>query len=240
MTTVGIVGGIGPESTLVYYRGLIAAYRRRRPDGSYPSLVINSIDLQRMLALLAAGELEALTGYLVAVVERLAQAGARLALLAANAPHLVFDDVQRQVSVPLVSIVAAAREAARGLGLKRVGLFGARFTMQAHFYPSQFGVAGIAVVAPAPDEMDYIHGIYMGELVNGVVRAETRARLLAIARQMRARDGIDGLVLGGTELSLILGAGANSELPILDTTQLHVEQVAARAWPVELPAHPQP
>lgn len=232
MTIIGLVGGLGPESTQVYYRLLVAAYRQRRADGSYPLLVINSIDLQRLLGYIERGELAALTDYLVAEVERLALSGARLSLLAANAPHLVFDDVRRQVSVPLVSIVEAACAAARDRGLTRVGLFGARFTMQAQFYPSVFGSAGIHVVPPTPDEQAYIHSIYMGELVHGTVRPATRARLIEIAGQMRARDDLDGLVLGGTELSLISGEPSEWGLELLDTTQLHVQAVAAQAWPL--------
>src|SRR5215510_1336437 len=118
--TLGIVGGIAPGSTIDYYRLLIDRYRERREDGSYPSLIINSIDLQRFLALVAAGDRPALTNYLVEQLQTLARAGAGLGLFASNTPHLVFDDVQRRSPMPLVSIVEATTDAASSQGLRRV------------------------------------------------------------------------------------------------------------------------
>ena len=119
MKTVGVIGGIGPESTIEYYRQLIAAYRARKPDGSYPSIIINSIDMQKMLGLIEAGEFTQVTEYLVGEVRKLDRAGAACGLLAANTPHIVFDEISRQSPIPLVSIVEATCEAARSLGLKQ-------------------------------------------------------------------------------------------------------------------------
>jgi len=230
MKTIGIVGGIGPESTITYYRQLVAAYRERRPDGSYPPILINSIDLKQMLDLIGAGQLAEVTDYLSGEVQRLARAGADLGLLAACTPHLVFDAIQRQSPIPLVSIVEAAFETARAMGLQRVGLFGTRFTMQGRFFPDVFARAGIAVIAPAPDEQDYIHDKYLSELVNGLKNPETRDRLLAIADRMTQREGIEGLILGGTELPVVLNGDIKASVPLLDTTQIHVAATVHRAW----------
>src|ERR1700676_2698038 len=100
-----------------------------QPDGSYPPVLINSIDLKKVLALVNAGALNKLTEYLGAEVVKLARGGADVALLASNTPHLVFEDVQRQSPIPLISIVEAACSAAQAAGLRKVGLFGTRFTM---------------------------------------------------------------------------------------------------------------
>jgi aspartate racemase len=227
MKTVGIVGGIGPESTIEYYRLIIASYREQKQDGSYPSIVINSIDLKKMLDLVAANELAQLTGYLVGEVHRLARAGADLGLLASNTPHIVFDELRRRSPIPLVSIVEAACEAAKALGLKRVGLFGTRFTMQGRFYSDVFSRQGIALVVPDLDEQAYIHDRYMSELVNGIILPETRERLLAIVDRLKEQQGIQGLVLGGTELPLILGDVRDRGIPFLDTTRIHVQRVVA-------------
>ncbi|MCI0396456.1 MAG: amino acid racemase [Chloroflexi bacterium] len=228
MKTIGIIGGIGPESTIEYYRLIIALYRQRKPDGSYPPILINSINLTRMLDLIGEQRLEEVTEYLLGEVAKLAQAGAELGLLAANTPHIVFEDIQRQSPIPLVSIVEATCRAAQALGLKKVGLFGARFTMQARFYPEVFARQGIMVAVPEPDEQGYIHDKYMSELVNGVFRAETREGLLAIVDRLVAREGIEGLILGGTELPLILRDAAGRPIPFLDTTRIHVEAVMAQ------------
>jgi aspartate racemase len=225
MKTIGIIGGIGPESTIEYYRAIIAAYRERA-DGDYPSIVINSISVKKLLDLIATNELVAVTDYLVSEVERLARAGADFALFASNTPHIVFDEVQRRSSIPLLSIVQATCDAAKALGLKRVGLFGTRFTMQARFYPDVFAREKIAVAVPAPDEQAFIHEKYMVELLNNIIRPDTRERLLEIVGRMKERDGIEGLILGGTELPLILRDGTASGIPLLDTTQIHAKAAA--------------
>jgi len=222
MRTLGIVGRIAPESTIEYYRLLMASYRERVPDGSAPSIVIDSIDLKKLLDLTAAGDLAGLTGYLVGEVRLLARAGAGLALLAANTPHIVFDEVLRKSAIPLVSIVEATCAAAKALGLKRLALFGTRFTMLGRFYPDVFSREGIALVLPAEKDLAFIHKKYVGELVKGVYRPETREKLLAIVGRMREDEGIDGVILGGTELPLIL-KGETSRVPLLDTTRIHVE-----------------
>jgi aspartate racemase len=138
MKTLGIVGGIGPESTIEYYRQIIASYRQRKHDGSYPLIIINSIDMKKMLDLIGANELARLTDYLLREVQKLAKAGADLGLLASNSPHIVFDGLSRQSPIPLLSIVEAACEETKKLGMKRVGLLGTRFSMQGRFYPDVF------------------------------------------------------------------------------------------------------
>ncbi len=226
MKTVGIIGGIAPESTVDYYRSIIAAFREQNPDGSYPAIIIDSIDLQRMLKL-AATDLPQLAEYLAAELGRLARAGADFALLASNTPHIVFEDLERRSPIPLVSIVEASCEAAKGMGLKRVGLLGTRFTMEGRFYPDVFTRAGITVVAPQPDERAMVHERYMGELVKGVFLPETRAELLRIVEQMKHRDELDGVVLAGTELPLLL-RDVDGGVPFLDTTRIHVDAVVER------------
>jgi aspartate racemase len=227
MKTVGIVGGIAPESTVEYYRLLIASYREKKRDGSYPRILINSIDMKKMLDLIAAKELAEMTEYLLEEVRKLARAGADFGLLASNTPHLVFEDLRRQSPIPLLSIVEAACEAAQALKLKKVGLFGTRFTMQGGFYPEVFTKQGIEIILPTLDDQNYIHEKYMGELVNGVFLDETRERLLLIVERLKAKDGIQGLILGGTELPLILREEFARKVPFLDTTKIHVERAVA-------------
>jgi aspartate racemase len=231
MRIAGIIGGIGPESTIEYYRQIVAAYRERRPDGSTPPLVVNSIDLKKMLGLFAAGRLADVTVFLLEEIARLHRAGARFGALAANTPHVVFGDLRRRSPIPLVSIVEATCQAVLEKGLERVGLFGSRFTMQAAFYPEALRRAGVSLVVPDPAEQDYIHAKYMEELVNGIVLQETRDRLLDIVDRLRSEDGIQALILGGTELPLILKGTEGAGIPFLDTTRLHVERIVVRMFP---------
>jgi aspartate racemase len=228
MKTLGIIGGIAPESTIEYYRLIVASYRARKPDGSYPPLIINSIDMKKMLDLIGAKQLSEVTDYLLHEIRKLARAGADFGLLASNTPHIVFEDLQRQSPIPLLSIVQSACQAAKALKLKKVGLFGTRFTMQGQFYPDAFSKEGITMIVPDLDDQEYIHGKYMSELVNGIFLAETRKELLAIVDRLRERTDIQGLILGGTELPLILRDVDTGGIPFLDTTRIHAEDAVAR------------
>ena len=225
MNPIGIIGGIGPESTIDYYRLLIEVYQQRRTDGSYPAVIINSVDLGRMIALVSANDLASLEALLLIELERLARAGASIGLLAANTPHIVFDALQRNSPLPLVSIVETTCAAARARRFKRVGLFGTMFTMQGGFSQHVFQRHGIEIVTPDPAEQADLHARYMGELVKGTFRAETRDRAVAIARRLHAERGIEALILGGTELPLLLRDATGLDLPLLDTTRIHVEHV---------------
>jgi aspartate racemase len=229
MKTIGIIGGLGPESTIEYYRSIIAAYVERIRDGSSPSIIINSIDLKTVLEMVAANELARLTAYLVSEIQRLARAGAECGLVAANTPHIVFDEVRRQSPISLISIVEVTCEAAKGLWLKKLGLFGARFTMQGRFYPDVFSREGIMLAVPDEHDQAFIHHIYFNELVKGIVLPETRERLLTIVDRLKEREGIQGLILGGTELSLILRDATVRGIPVLDTTKIHAKAIVAEA-----------
>jgi len=227
---LGIIGGIGPESTVDYYQTMVALYRARNPDGSYPLLLINSVDMQRLRMAFEAGDLAAIVDYLVPELHRLHRAGAEFGLLAANTPHLVFDELQRQSPIPLISIVAVTGAAAKARGLKRVALFGTRFTMTASMYPDVFAREGIAVPIPEPADRDYIHEKYLGELVNGIFHPETRDGLLAIVDRMAQQNGIEGVILGGTELPLILREPEHNGIPFLNTTAIHCEAAVERMF----------
>jgi aspartate racemase len=227
---LGIIGGIGPESTVDYYQTIVGIYRARKPDGSYPALLINSVDMQRLRQAFEVNDLVAIVEYLLPELQRLQRAGAEFGLLAANTPHLVFDDLQRQSPIPLLSIVAVTCDAAKARGLKRVALFGTRFTMTAPLYPDVFSKESIAVVLPEPADQDFIHEKYLGELVNGVFLPETREGLLTIVDRMAQHSSIDGVILGGTELPLILREPEHNGIPFLNTTRIHCEAAVDRMF----------
>ena len=225
MKTAGMIGGLGPESTVDYYRSIIARYRARKPDGGYPHMLINSVDVDKGIAMLDAGRLDDLADYLAAGVERLARAGADFGFMAANTPHIVFDEVQHRSAIPLLSIVRATSDHAKTLGLKNVGLLGTGFTMRASFYPDEFQGAGIALVRPKESERDFIHKKYIGELLKNRFLPETRTEILCIAQRMKAEDGVEAIVLAGTELPLLLRDSGATDIEFLDTTVIHVEAV---------------
>jgi aspartate racemase len=222
MKTLGIVGGIGPESTIEYYRFILEGYRARVPDGSAPHLIIDSLDVNRGIAMLDASDLDGLTNYICTSVDRLARAGAEIALMAANTPHLVFDEVQARSPIPMLSIVQATCRQAQAHGLTRLGLLGTGFTMRARFYPETFARVGIELVAPNESERALIHEKYIHELLKNQFRPETRAAMLGIIERMRKEDRIEAIILAGTELPLLLRGAEPEGLLFLDTTLIHV------------------
>src|SRR5689334_17259519 len=228
MKTVGLIGGVGPESTIEYYRFIIEAYRERKQDDTYPSIIINSVDVNKYVALATASRFDTFANDLAIEIERLARAGADFGALAANTPHIVFDELQGRCSIPLVSIVEATCDKARNLGFKRVALLGTRFTMTGGFYQDVFARAGIDLVVPNEEEQAYIHEKYIGELLKNVFADETRAGLLAIIDRLRERDAVEAVILGGTELPLILRAAERGNIKFLDTTKIHVEKIVER------------
>jgi aspartate racemase len=225
---LGIVGGTGPESTIDYYRSIVATWRRRRPDGTFPRVTIVSVDGGTVIRLLGEGDFKAVGKAFGAALGELAAAGCGRALIASNGGHLAFDHIHPPSPIPLIHIVEAARDAAVAAGHRRLGLLGVRFVVQAPLYPANFDPVGIQIVRPTTDEMDIVHAIYLGELLEGVFRDESRERLVSVIAAMRDRDGIDGLILGGTELALILTEPAYAGVPILNTAQIHVD--AAVDW----------
>jgi aspartate racemase len=219
MKTVGIVGGIGPESTIDYYRLLIAAGHTR--------IIIVSVAVENMLGMMMKNDTSGVADYLSAAVEQLANAGADVAIIAANTPHIVFDDVQQRARVPMVSIIEAAAAHVADRGMRRVGLLGTGFTMQGRFYPDVFARRGLSVVAPAGDDFDYVHAKYIGEFLKNQFLPETRAGILAVIDRLKRDQSVEAVILGGTELPILLRSDAHNGLPLLDTTKMHVDAVLA-------------
>jgi len=227
VTRIGIVGGTGPESTIDYYRLLLDGLRQR-PGAAGTGILIDSVDLARLMELLARDDRDGVAALLAESVQRLARGGATIASLTANTLHIVFDAVQRQATIPLVSIVVATCERAQAMGLKRVGLLGTRFTMRGDFYPAVFAPRGIEVVVPAAADLEFVHDKYMTELLVGRFLDPTRDAILAVVERMRAEHAVEGVILGGTELPLLL-RGVTAPVPFLDTTRIHVDALLAAA-----------
>jgi aspartate racemase len=226
MATVGIVGGLGPESTIDYYRRILEVWERDEPS-SAPSVVIDSLDVRRALRLVE-GDRPALIEYLLSSLDRLAGARVDFAAMTANTPHIVFDDLAARSPVPLVSIVEVCAQEARQRGLGRLALLGTRFTMEGSFYPMVCARYGIAVVPPNDTDRAWLHERYVGELLRGEFRDDTRRQLVSLISRLRDEERIDGVILGGTELPLLFSAPVVADVPALDTTALHVAAIVDR------------
>jgi aspartate racemase len=226
MTTVGIVGGLGPESTIDYYRRIIETWQRHDPSSS-PSIVIDSLDIAVGIRL-AGTDHAALTEYLLESLRRLGGAGVDFAAMSANTAHLVFDALAARSPVPLLSIVEVCADEAKRRGFGRLGLLGTRFTMEAPFYPDVCGRRGITVISPTEADRAWLHERYIGELLKGDFRDDTRRQVTALVERLRDEHHLDGVILGGTELPLLLPGATIAGLPVLDTTELHVAAIVGR------------
>jgi aspartate racemase len=233
MSTVGIVGGLGPESTIDYYRRILEAWAREDPSTA-PSIVIDSLDVQLALRLVERDR-PALAEYLLDSLRRLAGAGVDFAAMTANTPHLVFDDLAARSPVPLVSIVEVCAGEARRRGLGRLALLGTRFTMEGPFYPDVCARHGAVVVIPNDAERAWVHQRYVGELLRGEFLEDTRRQFVALIGRQRDEEGIDGVILGGTELPLLLSTPVIAGVPVLDTTALHVAAIVERLRQAGMP-----
>jgi aspartate racemase len=229
MTTVGIIGGLGPESTIDYYRRILEASEREDPSTA-PSIVIDSLDVRRALHLVESDR-PALTEYLLASLVRLAGAGVDFAVMTANTPHIVFDELAARSPVPLVSIVEVCAQEAQRRRLRRLALLGTRFTMEGAFYPEVCARYGVAVVTPNDADRAWVHERYVGELLKGAFRDETRQQFILLIGRLRDEEAIDGIILGGTELPLLLSTPVIANVPALDTTALHVAAIVKRLRP---------
>jgi len=226
VASVGLIGGLGPESTVDYYRRILEAWQREDPSTS-PSIVIDSLDVKRALHLVATDR-SALSEYLFESLQRLAGAGVDFIAMTANTPHIVFDELAARSKVPMLSIVAVCAADARQRRLKRLALLGTRFTMEATFYQDVCARQGLVVVTPSREERAWIHEKYVGELLKGDFRDETRREFASLIGRLREREGVEAVILGGTELPLLLASPAIADVPMLDTTALHVAAIVKR------------
>src|SRR5256886_12588380 len=157
MKTLGIIGGLGPESTIDYYQTIIALYRERAGGDSYPQFLINSMDLNKVREPVIADDRQRLTENIVKEIEKLARAGADFGLIAANTPHLAFDQIAERSTIPLISIVEATCAYAKDRKFRKLAVLGTKFTMNGEFYAKPFLREGIELVRPATADQDYIH-----------------------------------------------------------------------------------
>ena len=224
MKKLGLVGGMGPESTIPYYHDIVYGVQYRLGGDIFPELTIESVNVYEILRFCLAEDYDGLTEYLLRAINDLAACGADFAALSANTPHIVFDRLARRSPLPLVSIVEAACEEAVRRNIRRAGLLGTPFTMRGDFFKAPFIRSGIDIVTPTEEEIELIGSRIISELERGIVREETLCEFQEIIARMRDEDGIEAVILGCTELPLLL-SDETSPVPCLDTMQIHVARL---------------
>jgi len=223
MKKIGIVGGIAPASTLDYYSGIIKAYRAKTNDDSYPEIVIDSVDMTEMLTYVTDSDWDSLVNMLLNSITNLVNAGANFAAIASNTPHIVFDRVKGKSVLPLISIVDATCVRVWQKGCKKVVVIGTRFTMSNGLYSDALRKYDITVVTPSLNDQTTIHNIIQ-KLEDGTFVLEDKKTILAVVSGILTNQNADGLILGCTELPLIIKDDDLDTL-IFNTTQIHIESI---------------
>ena len=224
MKKLGLIGGMGPESTIPYYHDIVYGVQEAIGEQEFPELTIESVNVFKVLNLCGEKKYDELTEYLMRAIDNLAKSGADFASLSANTPHIVFDRLKEQSPIPLISIVEATCKETQKREVKKIGLLGTIFTMTGEFFKAPFLQNGIDVIVPTESEMDRINEKISTELELGIVKDETLAAFRQIITRMRDEDGIEAVVLGCTELPLLLNDEV-SPVPCLDTTQIHIQEI---------------
>jgi aspartate racemase len=217
---LGILGGVSAESTTSYYLAITREYIRRYKDLAYPEIIIYSVNFQDFLDWQNAGRWDLTAERMIDIFESLAQVGAEVGLIATNTLHRVFNEVAAHSPIPLISIVSAAGQAIKDQGLSTVGLLGTRFTMEERFYIDGLANLGITALPPrSPAERAQVHRIIVEELIQGKTKEDSRQLLAKVAQQL-IDQGAQGVVLGCTELPLLIKQ-KDVSVPIFDTTYIH-------------------
>lgn len=222
MQKLGIVGGIGPASTLDYYSGVINGAVEK--TGEYPPLVIDSIDMNEMCGYFERGEYDAAAEMLLDSINNLKNAGATLAVMASNTPHIVFDKIKASSPLPLISIIEATCGFALEMEYKKVLILGTAFTMKSGLYTKPLNEKGIEALVPSDEDIKAVHGIIFPNLERGIIVPKDKEKMIAIAERYISENAVDAVVLGCTEIPLMIKDGDLS-VPAINTTRVHVEAI---------------
>jgi aspartate racemase len=219
--TIGILGGMSPESTVAYYEYITRTYTERYGDYSYPEILIYSVSFQPYVDWPNQDRWDLVGQGLSTAARRLEVAGADLILIATNTMHIVFDEVQASVGVPMLSLLDATGEVIQASGIQTVGLLGTRFTMERSFYQDALSRMGISVLVPEAGEREFVNRVIYDELVAGRVLESSRQGYVNVVKGLTTR-GAQGIILGCTEIPLLLSE-SDVGLPLFDTTAIHAE-----------------
>jgi len=234
MRKIGLIGGMGPESTVEYYSAIISAFKNEQRILNYPEMVIYSVNLSEFLDLMKAKAYDEIVAMLGTKLESLKLAGAEFAAITANTPHLLFDRIKEKSPLPLISIVEATCAEAHRKGMKKPGLFGTGFTMASTFYQEVFAVKGMTVIVPEADDQRVINEKLFSEIELGIFTDATRNLLTGLIGKMVKQYSIDSLILGCTEFPLILTQPEYAGIPMLNTTQIHVDAIVKECRSVRI------
>jgi aspartate racemase len=220
MRTIGLLGGMSWESSALYYRRANELVRDRLGGLHSARCVLYSVDFAGIAAMQRAGSWDDAAAELATAARSLEVAGADFVLLCTNTMHKVADQVQASLSVPLIHLADTTADAVVAAGIRRVGLLGTGFTMEQRYYRDRLATHTLDVVVPGPEDRAMVHRVIYDELCLGIVRDDSRAAYRAVIQRL-VDEGCDGIILGCTEIELLVTA-EDSPVPVFPTTELHV------------------
>ncbi|MGQ8336297.1 aspartate/glutamate racemase family protein [Sunxiuqinia sp. A32] len=227
MKTIGILGGLGPEATVDYYKEIIKGFDKINDNDSlnYPEIVIYSVTMSKFIGLLEDKKYDKAADYLAQCLNHIKNSGADFAAISANTPHLLFDEIQAKVDLPLISITETCAQEVANRNIRKCGLIGTKFTMENDFYQKAFNKYGIEITVPEKDDIQLIHKKLFSELELGVFKEDTKREILRIVSNLNEKEGVESVILGCTEFPLMFKEKEYLGLPFLNTSQLHVHAI---------------
>jgi aspartate racemase len=220
MRTIGLIGGMSWESSIEYYRIINETVRARLGGLHSAKSVMYSVDFAEIETLQQQGKWDEATNLMIAAAQRVEKGGADFVIICTNTMHKMADEVQKHIQIPLLHIADATAEKIKAQGLKKIGLLGTRFTMEEDFYKGRLSEKqGLVVIIPPEKERDIVHRVIFDELCLGEIRASSKEQYVRIMDHL-VRDGAEGIILGCTEISLLIQE-EDSQIPLFDTTKIH-------------------
>lgn len=221
MKKLGLIGGMGPESTLLYYRDIVSGFQKKDSNGYFPALTVESVNMYEMLGFCKKKDYTGLADYLMTAVENLKAGGADFIALASNTPHVVFEELERRSELPMLSIVEPVYKAVVEAGLKKIVWLGTAFTMEESYFKKIFMKNNIEVIVPNMEERTYIDEKIAQELEFGIIKEDTRNNFDMIINRLIKDEGIQGIILGCTELPLLY-KDVEFTIPCFNTMASHI------------------
>ena len=228
MKKIGLVGGTGPESTLMYYKELNSRIDKITNKTQMPDIVIESVDFRKAWNFVSSGRYDLLKDYLAEKIKCLKNSGAEVVSLTAVTMHMVYEELVKETGVSLISIPKSVCKEAKAKGYKKVLLLGTIFTMEQDYMKKDFLEAGIEVFIPDEDDRKLVAKRIFEELELGIVKESTLSEFQNIIDKMRSQYGVEAVVLGCTELPLLLNSN-NCSIPCLDSVEIHINDLISEA-----------
>lgn len=224
MKKIGLVGGLGPASTVDYYFKLIEKYRCEFGIDEYPQIIIDSVNMHDVINSISNNKLDDTAKILSESISNLKAAGAEVAAITANTPHIAWDNMKDLFEIPVISIVDETVKEILMKGYKRVLVLGTVFTMKSNLYKDCLESKGITPIFPSDTDKEIIGDLIYPNLENGIIIPEDREKMIALAEKYIKIEKADALLLGCTEIPLVIKEG-DASVPVLDTTQIHINAI---------------